>query len=63
VAVVVKLAVQVNGKLRGEIEVERDLAQEEIKKLALVLPNVQNFVKTKPKKIIVVPDKIVNIVV
>jgi len=58
------LAVQVNGKLRGTIEVAANASKEDVEKLALAEPNVANFVAGKEiKKLIVVPGKIVNIVV
>ncbi|MEN6538878.1 MAG: leucine--tRNA ligase [Mizugakiibacter sp.] len=60
----VTLAVQVNGKLRGTIEVAVAAPREEAEKLALAEPNVIKFLDGQPvKKVIVVPGKIVNIVV
>jgi leucyl-tRNA synthetase len=60
----VKIAVQVNGKLRGTVELARGAAKSEAEKAALALPNVVAAMNGKaPKRIIVVPDKIVNIVV
>ena len=57
------IAVQVNGKLRATIDVPTDLNQPEIEKIALKHENVMKFVgDKKPKKIIYVPGKIVNIV-
>ena len=61
---VVTVAVQVNGKLRGTIEVAVGASREEVETLALSEPRVVEFVAGQaPKKIIVVPGKIVNIVV
>ncbi|QSX77217.1 leucine--tRNA ligase [Agrilutibacter solisilvae] len=60
----VTLAVQVNGKLRGTIEVPVNVAREEAERLALAEPAVAPFVAGQTvKKVIVVPGKIVNIVV
>jgi leucyl-tRNA synthetase len=60
----ITLAVQVNGKLRGTIEVAADAAREAIEAAALAAPGVAAFVAGQvPKKVIVVPGKIVNIVV
>jgi leucyl-tRNA synthetase len=57
------IAVQVNGKLRGEITVDRNISQPEIEKLALTVENVAKFVGDKaPTKVIYVPNKIVNVV-
>ena len=58
-----KLAVQVNGKLRGTIEVAVDAPREAVEAAALAEPNVAAFVDGKEiRKVIVVPGKIVNIV-
>jgi len=60
----VTLAVQVNGKLRGTIEVAVAAGKDEIEKLALAQPKVAELLAgNAPKKVIVVPGKIVNIVV
>ncbi len=57
------LAVQVNGKLRGQIEVPADAARETIEAAALAEPRVQAFLAGQSvRKVIVVPGKIVNIV-
>ena len=59
----VTLAVQVNGKLRGQIEVAVDAAREAIEALAKAEPNVAKFLEgVTVRKVIVVPGKIVNIV-
>ncbi len=59
----VTLAVQVNGKLRGTIEVGVQAAKDEIEALALAEPNVRKFMEGMAvRKVIVVPGKIVNIV-
>lgn len=60
----VKMAVSVNGKVRGTIEVELDSDEEKVKALALDLENVKRNMEGKQiRKIIVVKNKIVNIVV
>ncbi len=60
----VTLAVQINGKLRGTIEVAVAAGKDEIEKLALAQPKVAELLAgNAPKKVIVVPGKIVNIVV
>ncbi len=59
----VVLAVQVNGKLRGQIEVAVDASRETIEQLALAKPLVQKFLEgVSVRKIIIVPGKIVSIV-
>jgi leucyl-tRNA synthetase len=60
----IKMMLQVNGKLRGEIVVSVSTNKEEIEKIALADENVMRFVEDKAiKKIIVVPKRLVNIVV
>ncbi|MCI4566874.1 leucine--tRNA ligase [Lysobacter sp. CFH 32150] len=57
------LAVQVNGKLRGTIEVAPDASREQVEAAALAESNVAHFLANlSVKKVIVVPGKIVNIV-
>jgi leucyl-tRNA synthetase len=57
------LAVQVNGKLRGTIEVPADAGKDVAEAQALAHPNVQAFLEgLGVRKVIVVPGKIVNIV-
>ena len=60
----VEMAVQVNGKLRAKMTVAKDEDQEKVKEIALAEESVKKFTEGKEiKKIIVVPNKIVNIVV
>lgn len=60
----VTLAVQVNGKLRGTIDAAKDASNEEVEELAKANENVKKFIDgMNIVKIIVVPNKIVNIVV
>jgi leucyl-tRNA synthetase len=54
--------IQVNGKLRGSIIVAVDAEKASIEALALANENVKKFVTGTPKKVIVVPGKLVNIV-
>ena len=60
----IKLIVQVNGKLRGEINVARDAGKDVIEHAALTNEHVLKFIEGQTvKKIIVVPGRLVNIVV
>ena len=60
----VTMAVQVNGKRRGEITVAKDLDKEAVEAAAFADPEVAAFLDGKDvKKTIVVPGRIVNIVV
>jgi len=59
----VTLVVQVNGKLRGQIELPVDAERGAIEQAAQTEPNVQRFVEGRPiRKIVVVPGKLVNLV-
>ncbi|MDV2483871.1 leucine--tRNA ligase [Acinetobacter towneri] len=57
------IVVQVNGKLRGKLDVAIDASKEDILALAKALPEVQPFLTGPTKKEIVVPNKLVNLVV
>jgi leucyl-tRNA synthetase len=60
----VTLAVQVNGKLRATVELPRDVPQASAEEAALAQPAVQRAMDGKaPRKVIVVPNRIVNVVV
>ncbi|GLS99663.1 leucine--tRNA ligase [Sphingobium jiangsuense] len=60
----VTIAVQVMGKLRDTITVAKGLPKAEVEALALAAPNVARTLDgAVPKKIIVVPDRLVNLVV
>lgn len=60
----VEVAVQINGKFKGRISVSRGSEEAEVKKQALVLPSIkQTVVETNIKKIIFVPDRLINFVV
>ena len=59
-----EIAIQVNGKLRGTIEINKDLSKEETLKIAKENENVKKHIEGKEIiKEIVVPGKIVNFVV
>ncbi|QBF33798.1 leucine--tRNA ligase [Thalassococcus sp. S3] len=60
----VTLPVQVNGKRRAEINVPKDMEKTEVEKTALAVEAVQKALEGgSPKKVIVVPGRIVNVVV
>ena len=59
----IELVVQVNGKVRGRIQVAADADRDSIEKIALEDTNVQRFTEGKAiRKVIVVPGRLVNIV-
>lgn len=60
----VTIAVQVNGKMRGKLEMPTDSDQKIVEEAALALDTVQAAMQSKPpRKVIVVPNRIVNVVV
>ncbi len=59
----VTIAVQVNGKLRGTIDLPRDAAALAVEEAALALPQVARLLDGRPpKRVVVVPNRIVSIV-
>ena len=59
----IELAVQVNGKLRGTLQVPPSITQDAALELALAEPSVAKFVIGTPRKVIFVPGRLLNIVV
>ncbi len=61
----IELVIQVNGKLRGSLIVNRTTAKADIEKLAIIQPCVQKYLEdgASVRKIIVVPNKLINVVV
>ena len=60
----ITMPIQVNGKRRGQLEVEKDLSPADIEKLALEEAAVQKALNgSTPKKVIVVPGRIINVVI
>ena len=60
----VKYPVSVNGKTRFNIELDAELPKDEIERLTLAHDEAQKWLEGKsPKKVIVVPGRIINIVV
>lgn len=61
---VIEVVVQVNGKLRGKLNVERDIEQTKVQKLALEIAGVlRHLGSRKPKKIVFVKNRLINFVV
>ncbi len=58
----IEMMIQVNGKLRGSITVAKDADKATIEALALANESAQRFFEGTPKKVIIVPGKLVNIV-
>jgi leucyl-tRNA synthetase len=60
----VTVVIQINGKIRDKFTTAAGTAREELEKTALSLPVVQKWTQGQnPAKIIVIPDKLVNIVI
>jgi len=59
----IEMMIQVNGKLRGSVKVPKAADKAAIEAAALASEAVQKFIEGTPKKVIVVPGKLVNIVV
>ena len=62
-AAVVEIVLQVNGKVRAKVEIPKDLSKEEMEQMALANDSVKTVIEGKEiKKVIAVPQKLVNIV-
>ena len=60
----VEVVVQINGRVRGKVQVESGMGEEELKKLVLADPKVTKLLdRLRIVKVVVVPDKLVNVVV
>ena len=58
------LPVQINGRKRADVTVARDAGNADIERAVLALDAVQRALEGKrPKKVIIVPQRIVNVVV
>ncbi|WP_078117908.1 leucine--tRNA ligase [Thiosocius teredinicola] len=63
VSATTEYVVQVNGKMRGKVEVSADADKAAVEKAAVDNPNVQRFIDGLTiRKVIVVPNKLINIV-
>ena len=59
----VTIAIQVNGKMRAKIDLPVDCDKDEAEKAALALPEVEKHLQGRaPKRVIVVPNRIINVV-
>ena len=58
----VEIPIQINGKMRALINVPIDTDKETLEKLALMEQNVKKFLNTAPKKVIIIPNRIINFV-
>lgn len=59
----IAMPVQINGKVRGLLKIERGVNEEYVKKQALTLPNVARYLaEDEVKKVVFVPDRLINFV-
>jgi len=60
----VTISISINGKMRATVTVKKDLEQEKLIELAKQQENIIKYIEGKEiKKVIVVPNKVVNIIV
>ncbi|HHO81401.1 MAG TPA: leucine--tRNA ligase, partial [Bacillaceae bacterium] len=60
----VELVIQVNGKLRGRRRIPKGLSEEELREIALTHEDVRRHIEGRQiRKVVVVPDRLVNLVV
>ena len=60
----ITIAIQVNGKLRGKVEVPANATKEQVEQAALKESNVERYISGKEiKKVIYVPNRLINLVV
>ena len=60
----VTLPIQINGKKRGELEIAKGMEKAAVEAAALADPKIVQLLDGRaPKKVIVVPERIVNVVV
>lgn len=60
---VLTIVIQINGKLRGKLEVAADAPREDVEKMALADSNCQKFLEgLTVRKVVIVPGKLVNVV-
>ena len=59
-----ELIIQVNGKVRGKINIDKNIEQKEIESTALNVENVKSHIgSSKIKKAIYIKDKLINFVI
>ena len=58
------IAVQINGKVRGQIEIDADASENQVEQQALAMPNIVKYLAgQKPKRVLYVKGKIISIVI
>ena len=59
----IKIPIQINGKVRAVVNVPIDISNSDLEKIALKEKNVLKFLNKNPKKVIVIPNRVVNFVI
>jgi len=59
----IKIVVQVNGKVRGTIEVPIGTSEEEIKKRAMSETKVGQYFTSEPEKVLYIPNRAINFII
>jgi leucyl-tRNA synthetase len=60
----ITVVVQINGKVRSKIQVPSDFSEDQVKQMALEDERINKFISDKEiKRVVVVPQKLVNIVI
>ena len=59
----IKMPIQINGKVRAIIEIPFNSTKKHIEKIALKEKNVLKFLIKKPKKVIIIPNRVINFVI
>jgi leucyl-tRNA synthetase len=61
---VIEIPIQINGKVRGRVEIEKDISEKEVKELVLSNEKIKEWLEGKEiRKFIYIDGKIVNIVI
>ncbi|MFH1188921.1 MAG: leucine--tRNA ligase [bacterium] len=61
---IVGIVIQINGKIRAKISIARDLQEERVKEIAFTEKNIRKYIDGKEiKKVIYIPNKLLNIVI
>jgi len=59
-----QLIIQINGKVRDKIEVKKDITEKEVNDLVLKSEKIKKWLESKkPKKVIYIPNRLVNLVI
>jgi len=59
----ITMAVQVNGKTRGTVQVSKTATQDDVMSAVMADPNLAKFITGTPRRVIFVPGRLVNMIV